>query len=548
MRFRRTVPAAAAARGRFAPGTALALALTLFPAGVSRADNPSPGAPAQAPAAAPAPAPAQTQENAIRDSVVKISVTMRAPDVMRPWTKQSPREASGTGIVIAGKRILTNAHVATYASQIFVESQESSDKIVATVVAISPGIDLALLKLEDESFFDKRPPLPLGHDLPSVKDTVLVYGYPTGGSSLSVTKGIVSRIEFAPYGDQTQGLRIQVDAAINPGNSGGPAIIDGKVVGVIFSKLTQADNIGYIIPTEEVDLFLGDVKDGRYDGKPALFDQLQTLENDVLRPFLKLDKKVAGILVHEPESGPKANPLKEWDLITRIGDHEVDNTGMAKVKGDLRLRFQYFVQKLAKNGKVPLTVIRQGKELKLEVPVSPRHPMLIESLHGRYPPYFMYGPLTFSTVTAEFLASFTQASNQFYSLLSLIASPLVTRRSDSPRFEGEELVMVSAPMFPHRIGKGYSNPLFKVVKEVNGVKVKNLRHLVELLRDSKERFTIISFDDKGAETIVFDHKEALAATDEVLSDNGIRQRASDDLMAVWEKKGKGPEKKSEGGR
>jgi S1-C subfamily serine protease len=533
MRFRRTVTAAPAARERLIAAAVLALVLALAPgrlparAGAAPADGPASDA-----------QKAQAQDSAIRDSVVKISVTMRAPDPMRPWTKQSPHDASGTGLVIAGKRILTNAHVVTYASQIFIESQESSDKLVATVVAISPGIDLALLELEDGSFFDKHPPLPLSHELPALKDTILVYGYPQGGSSQSITKGIVSRIEFAPYGDQTQGLRVQVDAAINPGNSGGPALIDGKVVGVIFSKLTQSDNIGYIIPTEEVDLFLDDVKDGHYDGKPALFDQLQTLENDVLRPFLKLDKKATGILVHEPESGRPDNPLEEWDLITRIGDHEVDNTGMAKVKGDLRLRFQYFVQKLARNGKVPLTVIRQGKELKLEVPVAPRHPMLIESLHGQYPSYFLYGPLAFSPVTAEFLGSLGPTGNQFYALFSLISSPLATRRSDAPKFAGEELVMVSAPMFPHRIAKGYSNPLFKVVKEINGVKVKNIRHLVELLRDSKQRFTTISFDDKGSETIVFDHKQALAATEEVLSDNGIRQRASDDLLAVWEKKDK----------
>ena len=107
----------------------------------------------------------------------------------------------------------------------------------------------------------------------------MVYGYPQGGSSLSVTKGIVSRIEFAGYNDGTSGLRIQVDAAINPGNSGGPALVDGKMIGLIFSKLTQADNIGYIIPGEEIDLFLKDVADGKYDGKPAIHDSLQTLEN-----------------------------------------------------------------------------------------------------------------------------------------------------------------------------------------------------------------------------------------------------------------------------
>ena len=62
--------------------------------------------------------------------------------------------------------------------------------------------------------------------------------------------------------------------------------------------------------------------------------------------------------------------------------------------------------------------------------------------------------------------------------------------------------------------------------------------MVEILRDSKEKYTTISFDDKRSETIVFNHQEALKATEEILSDNGIREQASDDLLAIWSAKKK----------
>ena len=239
------------------------------------------------------------------------------PDLTKPWAKHSPSEASGTGVVIEGKRILTNAHVVTYASQLFVESNQSSEKLPAQVVAVSPGIDLAVLRLEDESFFDKRTPMPRTTALPEVKETVLAYGYPQGGSTLSITKGIVSRIEFTGYDDDVSGVRVQVDAAINPGNSGGPALIDGKMIGVVFSKVAQADNIGYIIPSEEVNLFLKDVADGHYDGKPAMHEPLQTLENDALRTFLRLDRKTQGMVVHAP------NPADPHDPLTAVRpDHQ----------------------------------------------------------------------------------------------------------------------------------------------------------------------------------------------------------------------------------
>src|SRR5439155_4518625 len=235
----------------------------------------------------------------IENSIVKVFSTARYPDFYKPWTKQAPAEVTGTGIVIEGKRILSNAHVVLYSSQVQIQANQAGDKISATVEALAPGIDLAVLKLDDETFFDSHPPLPRAKDLPDIKDVVMAYGFPQGGTSLSITKGIVSRIEFTHYNFPVSGLRIQIDAAINPGNSGGPAVVGDKMIGLAYSHLGGADNIGYIIPCEEIELFLQDIADGHYDGKPAIFDYLQTLENPALRKFLKLDKSVEGIVVHQ---------------------------------------------------------------------------------------------------------------------------------------------------------------------------------------------------------------------------------------------------------
>src|SRR3954451_10155030 len=298
----------------------------------------------------PAPAAPANVENA----VVKVFSTLRYPDPFKPWAKQAPSEATGSGVVIDGNRILTNAHVVLYASQVQIQANQAGDKLSATVVAVAPGIDLAVLKLDDESFFKTHAPIGRATALPDIKDPVLAYGYPTGGNALSITKGIISRIEFVPYNYPVSGLRIQIDAAINPGNSGGPAIAGDKMIGLAFSHLGGAQNIGYIIPNEEIELFLNDVADGKYDGKPAIFDELQTLENPALRAFLKLDKKAEGIVVHTPYERLGPNPLKEWDVITKIGDSAVDDQGMVQVGAgaNLRIRFAYLVQKLAKNGKV----------------------------------------------------------------------------------------------------------------------------------------------------------------------------------------------------
>ena len=498
------------------------IALFFFASVAARADEPAKPAPAAAPDA---------KASAVENSVVKVFSTMRYPDAYKPWSKQAPSEATGTGVIIEGKRILTNAHVVLYASQVQVQGNQAGDKISATVESISQGIDLAVLKLDDESFFDTRPPVTRANVLPDIKDAVLAYGYPTGGTSLSITKGIVSRIEFAGYNLSVSGLRIQIDAAINPGNSGGPAIVGDKMIGLAFSHLGGAQNIGYIIPCEEVELFLKDVADGKYDGKPAMFDSLQTFQNPALRPFLKTEKGVEGMIVTRTDDPAGDYPLKPWDVITRIGDTAIDNEGMVKISANLRVRFQYLIQKVAHDGKLPLTVVRGGQPLKIDLPVSPRRPLLMSWLEGGYPSYFVYGPLVFTTTTQDFfnsdgaLAAFARG-----------ASPLSLRRSDRPAFAGEALVAVSSPFFPHKLSKDYSSPQSWIVEKVNGTKIKNLPHLVETLRDLKDEFVVFEFAGLANETLVFPRKEMIAATEEILTDNGVRAQGSADTLAIWNKK------------
>jgi S1-C subfamily serine protease len=333
------------------------------------------------------------------------------------------------------------------------------------------------------------------------------------------------------------GLRIQVDAAINPGNSGGPAIAGDKMIGLAFSKLSgDAQNIGYIIPNEEVELFLKDIADGHYDGKPAMYDDLQTLENPALRDYLKLDKNVAGMVVHRPSSTDESYPLKEWDIVTRIGDARIDNQGMVKLDKDLRVSFGYLIQAAASNGKLPLTVVRAGKTVAVQLPVSSEHPTLVTDLRGEYPSYFIYGPLVFSPATWQLVSSLENNAG-LMRMLSFVKSPLVTRALDEPDGNLQELVVVSSPFFPHKIVNGYSNPAGSVVYSVNGTRVKSLRHMVAVLRDLKDTFVTIEFDQKGGEALVFSRQAIMSATDEILMDNGVRAQGSPDTLAVWQEKG-----------
>jgi hypothetical protein len=112
----------------------------------------------------------------------------------------------------------------------------------------------------------------------------------------------------------------------------------------------------------------------------------------------------------------------------------------------------------------------------------------------------------------------------------------MVRRGDKPAFDGEQLVIVPASPFPHKLSEGYLNPITKVVKTVNGIPIKNLNHLVEVLRDSKDEFITIEFAGHDAQAVVFPRAEMADATGEILADNDIRTQGSPDTLAIWNAK------------
>jgi hypothetical protein len=346
-----------------------------------------------------------------------------------------------------------------------------------------------------------------------------------------VTKGTISRLDIGHYGNRGPGLLIQISAAVNPGNSGGPALVGGKMIGIVVSRVVGAQNIGSVIPNEEIDYFLNHQKDGRYVGKPVENSRVmyQSLVNDGLRGMLGIGAEVRGVLARVPEPPEGDYPLKQFDIVTKIGNYAIDNTGTVLLENGLRAPFLYLVPKLARNGTVPFTIRRGGDVLTVAMPVSTRDNALIPLYRGEPLSYFIHGPLVFTSAKSDDVGIYAQM-NPF-----VASGPLNTRRFDNVRFPGEELVVVSAPMFSHRIARGYANPVGNVIRDVNRTPIKNLRHLVETLRGSKEKYLRFRFASDFTEVLVFDRLEMERATDEILEDQGIApaRRGSADMLKIW---------------
>jgi hypothetical protein len=263
---------------------------------------------------------------------------------------------------------------------------------------------------------------------------------------------------------------------------------------------------------------------------------MQTLDNPALRRFLKIDPSVHGIVVSRPYEDEASYPIRQWDVITRIGDVDVDDQGNVPLKGDVRVNMAYFFLKEAKDGYVPVTVARGGKLVKTRLPVARTVPTLFPDLEGKYPSYFIFGPMVFSRASRLLIGALA-VDTPTVRYVTDMASPLVTRMSDRPSTPDEELVFIAAPFFPSPLTAGYRNPQYRVVKAVNHTPITSLRRLVRVLRDSTSPFVVIEFADTRGDRLIFHRSELFSSTPTILAENGVRTQGSADMMAEWKSKG-----------
>jgi S1-C subfamily serine protease len=216
----------------------------------------------------------------IERSVVRLVNNAQHPSWFAPWTGGIVQRSTGSGFVIEGGLIMTDAHVVSDSRFLAIYLHGDPRPHEGKVVVEGHDCDLALVRPVEADLLKNVPALVLG-DLPSLRSVVETYGYPTGGDQLSSTRGVVSRIDRQTYvhSGADAHLAVQTDAAINPGTSGGAVIQDGKVVGVAFQNNKALESVGFFIPTEVMRHFLVDAADGTYQGYPDLGVRAITLES-----------------------------------------------------------------------------------------------------------------------------------------------------------------------------------------------------------------------------------------------------------------------------
>ena len=465
---------------------------------------------------------AQTQkEDITKQAIVKIYTVAKKPNYLSPWSS-SMNSSTGSGAIIEGGYILTNAHVV--ANQAFLEVQRYGERkrYIAKVKFISHQADLALLEVEEKAFFKGVVPLKFGR-LPQIEEKIVVYGYPMGGSTLSATIGVVSRIEHHRYAHSgEQFLAIQVDAAVNPGNSGGPALSKGKIIGVVMQLITKSQNIGYLVPVMMVEHFLKDIEDGKCDGFADLGLTTQKMENPALRHYYGLDENETGKLVAEiVYNASLKGVMRAGDILTAIDGHTIENDGTIAFRPHEYTHFNYFVDTHQMYQHVTLDIVRQGKKMQIDANLTHTADDILLVKTTRYdkmPTYYIYGGYVFSPLTRNLLLS----TNRNRLALSYFATQWPTRKKKE--------VVVLLKVLASDMSRGNSNIGMWPIEKINGETFDTFQTFFNTLTTAKGAYIVL--EDKEGVRVVIERAEAMAKQREILEKYNIEYDRSVDLRSV----------------
>lgn len=427
-----------------------------------------------------------TQAARVADSLVRIQTTSQDPNYRTPWSGGEVVSSVGAGFIIGSNRIMTNAHVVSDARFLLVSKEGDPKPYPARVLYVAHDCDLALLTVDEPKFFKDTSALTFG-GIPAIESTVSVYGYPIGGDRLSVTRGIVSRIDFQTYSHSgvDSHLTIQIDAAINPGNSGGPVLQDGKVVGVAFQGYSGdvAQNVGYMIPTPVVQRFLKDVEDGRYDKYVDLSISYHPLHNPAMRRALGLSGEDQGVLVGDVyDGGNSAGLLHPGDVLLTIDGLPIASDCTVEMDGE-PIEMAEVVERKFRGDKVKLGVLRDGKEQEITVPLTHSWPFTLHAnAYDEKPRFVVFGGLVFQPVDANFMAEHQPDDLRLqYTFDQFIYRHLYRDR--------QEIVTLST-ILADPVNTYAGDFRYDIVDKINGQKIERLSDVTDAFKKPADYYVI----------------------------------------------------------
>ncbi|MCP4137707.1 MAG: serine protease [bacterium] len=451
--------------------------------------------------------------NSMETHVVRISITSQHYDYYSPWKKGAIRKNTISGTILKNNMILIKAWPLTDHLLIEALKYGSTRRYPARVIVKDYNSGLALLTVEDKSFFEGLKPVSLAARERLIgKKAVVVKWDMSGGLKEYAAEAYKSSMEkpvTAYYEPFYRVLVHHMTTGIDYGGNGEPVFIGDRLTGIAIGFNENKRTIR-VCGVEALQRMLIDMKGKQYGGVPFFLARLQPLKSDKnLREFLGMTAEESGILVSEiaPLSSG-AGMLRTGDVILSMGGVNVDDSGMYHSPQYGRLSYHgllyldHFVGDIIK-----MKIIRQKKRkdvlIKLE-PVPVERFVVPQQNFDTPPEYYIFGGLILQEMTRGYVnlwgADWESKANKRF--LMYYKNALMKSQP------GQKRIVILNRILPAAVNSGYQHKRNLIIKKINGKKVPDLSRARELIKNAHTRFIKIDFN--GGTSIILEKKKALA--------------------------------------
>jgi len=436
----------------------------------------------------------------VDNTPVRLQVTYQENNYSSPWKQKKAGSRSGYGCVLSSGRILTTADIVKDSTMIKVEKPGWKKYYPGQVEVIDYDVDLAVVTVDDETFFDGMTPVEID---PRIRtDQPVKFMVMENSNKIRAIPGEIVKISVENY-FLGPNKYLTYGAAVNFEDRGGgwsePVFSDGKLIGITMSY-SGKKQYAAIIPASIISRFLAADLPGGYIGFPHHGFVGAGVRDPVFREYLHLPPDSGGLYISSiyPDSSADG-VLKRGDVLLSVDGFKIDVDGYYKDPdwGSVDCR-DLFTRLHSPGEEIEVEIFRGGEKLQKKIKLSrlDRSDYLIPPYGSGEPlEYLIVGGLIFQELTADYLKEWgdnwqTKANKKFLYLY--------TYHAHYPE-PGRRRIVILNKILPDRINLGYQGKADLVLAEVNGRPISVIGDVKEALNHPEggfHRFTFEEFDQE----------------------------------------------------
>lgn len=462
---------------------------------------------------------AEASEDAFERGVVSLHITQQGYDADMPWAKQTPSKWAAVAAVVDGPALLTSTQMIENATLIQAERFGDGRRWNARLLHSDPEINLALVGVDDEAFFEGLEQVEMDDALPT-EGFVRSVRWKNG--QLESSESRVARVEVSlSRQGNVEHVFLRVRTDVEGGGWSEPVYHGARFAGLTASQ--DGDQRAVIIPPEIVRSYVDRARGDDYRGFASLGVVWQTNRDEALASYLGLEGPPRGVVIRAARTGSSAcGVLEPRDVLLALDGHEIDSVGNYQHPVYGRIRFTHIAVDGHQPGEVVTARVLRGEEI-LELPMELRtYPSEARLLpwrrDGRAPAYVVAGGFVFRELDGEYIRTW---GNNWQEEAPFSLTNLFFLKAHAQGQHRRRVVVLSS-VLPDAFNLGYHDVADRIVEGVNGIPIDSVSGVERAFAQPRDGFHSIRLAPNGSRLeIVLDAADFPEATRRILERYGI---------------------------